>query len=101
MAMKYEVELPGTDDLTEAIVEDIANRYMHGGEYSDGLRKKIEAAAVLRVEALIHAEVDSIVAGHLSRTVQPTNEMGEAVGPPVTMSGRISKIVSNCLEQKV
>ena len=98
---EYRVKLPGTDALTEMIIEHVASQMMHGGDYSDGIRKAVTAGVIERVAAKIDAEVERIVLETLTTTVQPTNQFGEPQGEPITLRSRIAAQVTRALETKV
>lgn len=99
--MKYEIELPGAEQLTEMVIESVSNTVLHGSEYQNGVRDKIAGRAADAVTAKIEAEVNAIVEAHLEKAVQPTNEFGEPTGEPVTLRARIAKQVTAHLEEKV
>lgn len=95
---KYEVELPGKEELHEQVIDACVTRVLDGfyseyGRGDNGLRGSIEHAVVERVAVRIDGEVERIVRETLETTVQPTNEFGEAKGSPISMRERIAKQV--------
>lgn len=99
--MKYEVELPGAEQITEQVIETIVGRYMNGGEYREGARDKIEEAILEAVAPNVAAEVGAMVTDVLEKQVQPTNEFGEPTGDPITLRARVAAQVKAFLEEKV